>query len=285
MKSFNSTYIEDKQSFIQKLDDIYKSNLDPRIVKFQILVNDQNNANVNVLRPFINGDNLEELLASNTNHNLFMIWHKIVELYHSLHTNGIYPNIVKLTNLFVSSDNNVKLVGIHPRTSSTFGAFATPTAKDFAFFAPEIFTHNYEFSEKTDMWSLGALLIYLYKQSLPWSTINVCMMIKQISNLDFRIFDDLPKYVKFIAEHLICLIPDQRLDADQVLRQHANVRIPAWKLSMIRPKRNSLTARHSIICQGTGIFSQNVNVRSTKALPHARASVGKPDTFAEVIKY
>ncbi|OHT15667.1 hypothetical protein TRFO_42374 [Tritrichomonas foetus] len=351
-KSFDARYIEDRTAFIKKFDDIYESNLTPSIVKFVLLVGNENEAKgmkelhknksenkkekeinnngqnkisihgensvdessnlkksemsgsneykgstnytsseckvntsktdvsdtskfVTVLRPFVTGLSLGETLNNNSSYNYYKIWKKIVEIYESLHRFNISPNTIKLSNIFVESEDVIRLVGVHPKPSNNFSAMYTPSAKDFVFYAPEFFTHEYDFNEKSDMWSLGALLLYMFTRQLPWSTVNVCAMIRQITESpQVKIPDDLPTHVKKVVSRLLVVDPRLRLTASQILAQVVpNLIIPQWEKTKTHPKRNSLGNAHlspsalSIINQNMEIYGRPLNMRSTKVLP------------------
>ncbi|OHS95827.1 hypothetical protein TRFO_38033 [Tritrichomonas foetus] len=151
--------------------------------------------------------------------DFFEVWKTIVSIYERLHSFDIHLNSIKLSNFFIIDERTIDMVDVYPMLASSFNGIETPDPKCFIFYAPEVFTHEMATSQASDMWSLGAILMYCCGFQLPWSTVNMCSMIRTITACDFEItqYNDMPNEIYEALTKLLVRDPTQRATAEDIL--------------------------------------------------------------------
>ncbi|OHT11836.1 hypothetical protein TRFO_18638 [Tritrichomonas foetus] len=285
-KFFKKSFM--KNTFIRELKKIYKADLTNQIKKFTVFT--ENQECYILLRPYIKMLPLHDVLENKTYDltKMFQIWKNILIVYNSFHKSGIKPNIIKISNIFVKDSNehdqslndcSIEITDIYPLPAITLSGIITPNTDSYLFLAPELITQNYKPSEKSDMWSLGALLIFCCGYKLPWATVNICAMLKKIAACDFELSNDIPKFIRDIAKMLLVLDPSKRATSDDILALYKRTILPPKFNLIVAPKRNSLPFPKpiSVVISSSTKLTKNfsTNVRSTLLPPIPKKFLSK----------
>ncbi|OHT08388.1 CAMK family protein kinase [Tritrichomonas foetus] len=180
-KSFIGTQ-EKVQSFLQRIHKLNELKL-PFIVPFTDII--ETNDDIFLFRAYLDIGNLTDfshVTPNISNDTLIHIWRLLAERFLVLNQNGIFPSSVKPSNIFIDTENSILITDLYELTSDVSWALQTPDPMHLAFLAPEFFDRNIEPSSYSDVWSLGVIIVFLKFRQLPWTTKNVCAMIKMITS-------------------------------------------------------------------------------------------------------
>ena len=113
----------------------------------------------------------------------------LVKSFYELHQMKIFPNSIKPGNIFIDLNNggsqiDIYITDLYELTLDISWALQTPDPMQLAFLAPEFFDNEVPPSQSSDVWSVGVIIFLLRTYTLPWSTKNVCAMIKSIVSID-----------------------------------------------------------------------------------------------------
>ena len=113
---------------------------------------------------------------------IMTIWHMLVDTFQRLHAHGLFPSSVRPNNIFIESDTSLRITDLYELRSDVSWALHTPDPSHLAFLAPEFFDGSAPSSHYSDVWSLGVILVYLRRRTLPWSTKNIFLMVKSMQD-------------------------------------------------------------------------------------------------------
>ena len=270
-KSFMKSKVNN--DFIDIIQYIYKQNIQ-NIVKYQMYCDDSDHDRILLIRPFIKYDNISDYVnGSNYNNgtnssnmkkmrdlilinneksskalntDFFGIWKEIVSIFAKLQNYKYFDKIIKPSNIFIKNDNSVVIADLYPAPKEAFSAVSTLAQDNLIFLAPELFTNEYAKSEKSDMWSLGAILLFYSGYNLPWSTINICSMINTISRNNIHITNEMPSSLYNILSKLLVHNPNERASAKEILQEYQNTTLIAKTNFFADKKRKSVTTPETL---------------------------------------
>lgn len=209
---------EKLESFKNRIEILQQKNL-PFVVPFTDIVESEDK--LYLLRPFLNCPNLSESCQETRiqvgSSGMYEQWKKITKCVAAIHKEGIFPSSIKPNNIFVNNDGAILLTDLYELSSDITWALQTPDASQLAFLAPEFFTRAASPAAYSDVWSLGVILYFMVTGYLPYSTKNVFVMIKHISERE------IPAAANFPIEAL--------LPFRAIMSREVNERPPAENLS------------------------------------------------------
>ncbi|OHT01051.1 AGC family protein kinase [Tritrichomonas foetus] len=257
-KAFDLSKIPDLNYLKRTLDLITAKNF-PFIVPYTSYVEDSQK--ILLIRDYLSENDLTSALNSNINMNA--LWRSIFQCYAILHENEVSPNNIKPSNIYFDKDLKVYLVDVMPLENSQFSPAATPETNKFLFYAPEYFTSQYPLSEKSDVWSLGTLMLYTYGYNIPWSSHNIFAMIKRMK--DAKIPSDVPEMIRKTVSRMLIYEPSKRASILQLLRAHS---LPVGNNKWSIIKKPTLNKNPALLLfPRTKLSKINTNVRSAKMPP------------------
>ncbi|OHT15283.1 hypothetical protein TRFO_14181 [Tritrichomonas foetus] len=157
-----------------RIPSTFSSSLPSKAAYFNINCNSESNREI-----------YKKVESMETPRKIKILWRSIIEYFVQLHQRGIFPSAIKPSNIFINPLNlNVYLCDLYELSTDISWALQTPDPMQLAFLAPEYFDVTCPPSNYSDVWSLGVILTYMLTNDLPWSTKNVCAMIKNITSYD-----------------------------------------------------------------------------------------------------
>lgn len=199
----------EKDSFIDRLYQLKAISSDV-IIPYSNIFDTENY--LLLIRPYIKGYSLLEDTDyfSQSPNNIINVWRTIAITILKLHENHIFPTLIKPNNIFYT-ENHVFITDLLPPPKDLILSHS-PSLFDIGFLAPEFFTCKTLPSEKSDLWSLGVLAIYIQSHSLPWDSVNVFSMIRKISTCEIprSYIDLLPDAISSRIFNLLQVEPANR---------------------------------------------------------------------------
>lgn len=122
-----------------------------------------------IIYEYIMGMNLKEYILKNelTYDMIMKIFFQIVDALDELHKLNIIHCDLKLQNIMINSDNNIKIIDFDLSKKSENDHVSEYQFGTSQYMAPESFDLNIH-SKKTDIWELGIILYYLITKDFPY---------------------------------------------------------------------------------------------------------------------
>lgn len=192
-----------------------------------IEVDETPNNEVSIVSELISGSSLHTVLSTfgKLNENICKLFTKqiLCGLDH-LQKQGSYHGNLKPQNIFVDKNGIVKMGDyfIISRKMLIEETAKTPIPKPICYIAPEYLLFETK-SSKSDIWSLGCILLELLTNELPWRNYNYNL--KHIKNsLKENKIPDIPRSISESARSFLsqCLVvdPKERSSAEELLLHH-----------------------------------------------------------------
>ena len=135
-----------------------------------------------------------------------------------LHKNHMAHRDIKLENILLDKNNQIKIIDFgfgmyNPQDRLQNFFCGTPN-----YMPPEIINKKSYIGEKADLWSLGVLLYKMLCADFPFKGENEKELYKMSKKGKFDIPDYVPNKVRVILIKLINVIPEMRINCDEVLK-------------------------------------------------------------------
>ncbi|XP_009774160.1 CBL-interacting serine/threonine-protein kinase 7-like [Nicotiana tabacum] len=146
-------------------------------------------------------------------------FHQLVSALHFCHQNGVTHRDIKLQNLLLDQNNNLKI--------SDFGLSALPEQLNNgllhtacgtpAYTAPEVAYRKGYDGAKADSWSCGVILFAFLSGFLPFDDSNISNMYRAIHRRVFKFPDWVSKPARNIIKRLLDPNPSTRLSIEELM--------------------------------------------------------------------
>jgi serine/threonine protein kinase len=170
---------------------------------------------------FIGVQSMHNFLKSKTNRKLEedearSIFRQVVSGIHYLHEKNIVHRDIKLENLLIGTENQIKIIdfGFSVRTTKdkTLAIFCgTPS-----YMAPELVAKKDYHGHLADIWALGVLLFVLLTGSFPMKGTDDKDLYKKILRGQFDIPSTISKPAQALIRKLLRMNPHDRPSTDDV---------------------------------------------------------------------
>lgn len=255
---------EQIHSFRDRIQQLNNLNL-PFVIPFTDII--ETDDDFYIFREYVENESLSDYISLSPNiynSEIKRIFRILLLHFSELHKHNIFRCPIWPTNIFITPDNRILLTDLYELTSDVSWAMTTPNPMHLAFLAPEFFDRTSTPSKYSDIWSLGVILFYMQTKSLPWSTKNICAMIKTITNFDYSLHcnvDDNREFYSLISK---CLVHDQqeRLQIDEWLHskrltksqsQVSSTSLPKHLIpsaqSLIKPKTKPFLSKYAVLAK------------------------------------
>ena len=263
-KCFRKDKINNMGEFIKAINDVQLLKLS-FMVPYEFVADDEDQ-HIILIRKYVNMKPINDL--SPGEFQMSIVWRHIFQCYANLHDKGIGGVLVKPGNILLFSNSLVVLVDFYPIPSPPFTGTIIPDCRSLQYLAPEFFTNDFPISPKSDIWSLGVIMITSYGYEMPWKTWNLFSMIKYITATKFEIPASLPPQLRDILSKMLVKDPSLRYSASQLIRSQTRS-IGSSQLDIIvRPKRNSDTQIGSMVRLNPNLLQKlSVASRTSKIYP------------------
>lgn len=220
-----------------------------------------------LLRPYLEGTFVSQLSSSpisTDSDSLMYLWRNIVKAYIPLHEAGITPMFIKPSNILITPLREVMLVDVF-KIPSLQSVIVNSEPQSIAFLAPELFTGDFPRTMKSDVWSIGAILLFMIKEKLPWDSKNIFATIRQITQKEQEIDASVPPGFAEIIEKMLCKDPLMRSDLKHIIQLQQKSIMDPKRETNVQQRRGS-----NAIIRPEFKLSSNHKARTEKAgyLPH-----------------
>jgi polo-like kinase 1 len=210
-----------KQKLITEIK-IHKSLNHPNIVQFQHYFEDLDN--VYLLLEMCHNQSLNELIKrrkrlSDIEVQCYML--QIVKALKYLHSNRVIHRDLKLGNLFISNDMELKLGDFGLATRVEYSGERKRTVCGTPnYIAPEILEGKYGHSYEVDIWALGVILYTLLVGKPPFESSDVKSTYRRIKMGSYSFPEDLEicEEAKSLIIEILRLDPLQRPNLEEILK-------------------------------------------------------------------
>ena len=220
-----------------KLNDITKRKCVYREIEIMKRVNHKNIVKLNevihtskqilIIMEYINGISMRQYYNKNIKNQKLNpekeiiikdFFYQIFSAMSYLHKNHMAHRDIKLENILIDKNNQIKIIDFgfgmyNPQDRLQNFFCGTPN-----YMPPEIINKKSYIGEKADLWSLGVLLYKMLCADFPFKGENEKELYKMSKKGKFDIPDYVPSKVRVILVKLINVIPEMRINCDDVLR-------------------------------------------------------------------
>lgn len=189
--------------FTREVKALYKLNNCKNIVKVlghnnNMVVNMTNQKAGVIFLEYIHGQELSKMqIGDTTPKEKFSIIYQLISAIEYSHNNDIIHRDINPNNILIDDDNNVKLIdfGICKIKDMLNSATVYRLATN-AYSAPEVNQHSENATEKSDLYSLGAVIYYLFTGKRPPLPSEFQDAIEYVSGIDIALKPILKKMVE-----------------------------------------------------------------------------------------
>lgn len=189
--------------FTREVKALYKLNNCKNIVKVlshnnNMIVSATNQKAGVIFLEYIHGQELAKMhIGDTTPKEKFSIIYQLINAIEYSHNNGIIHRDINPSNILLDDDNNVKLIdfGICKIKDMLNSATVFNLATN-AYSAPEVNQHSENATEKSDLYSLGAVIYYLFTGQRPPLPSEFQETIEYVSGIDIALKPVLKKLVE-----------------------------------------------------------------------------------------
>lgn len=173
-----------------------------------------------LVRPYLEGTFISQLSsspASTDSDSIMYLWRNVVKAYISLHEAGVTPTFIKPSNILITPLREVMLVDVF-KIPSLASIVVNSEPHNVAFLAPEFFTNEFSGGSKSDVWSIGAILMFMVKEDLPWNSKNIFALVRNITQSEIEIDDLVPIEFAEVMRKMLVKNPLKRSDLKEIMQ-------------------------------------------------------------------
>ena len=172
------------------------------------------------------GMNLYEKLANDgkrfSEYDCAKLMQKILLALHHWHTSGITHRDIKLENIMITKDNQVRLIDFGLSKNASIEEMMKSMSGTPYYMAPEIFTDK-KYDSSVDIWSLGVVLYTLLCGYRPFWGENLKALSINIIHANYKFpskdWGSISNDAKDLISRMLKPKPKERLTAARALRQ------------------------------------------------------------------
>eukprot|EP01137_Pigoraptor_chileana_P017011 Opistho-2@74453 len=145
---------------------------------------------------------------------------QMISAIHYCHKNGIVHRDLKLENLLLDKNGNIKITDFGFSAMYRPGQLMTTFVGSPAYAAPEIIANEQYIGPSADIWSLGVIMFTLITGRMPFNDENQATCLEAILNAKYEVPDTVSADARNLIESILKRRPHERLSL-QDIRQHS----------------------------------------------------------------
>ena len=264
----------------------------PNITRFIEVLTDE--SFFYIITEFCFGINLLEFARKTLNIDIDVIRYILKQILLALsylHSVGICHRDLKLENIIISNNKNIKLIDFGLCGFDSPFSMRETFCGSHLYASPEILNSLPYHGYKSDIWSVGVILYALFFQKLPWSDNNIPQAINKIKSCIFIIPSNIDENAINLINFLLKKNPEDRPTVSQILKHPffqnnniieptlLNMKIPKqpvqqrflmhWKTGSSNSLRNNNKGKSTILSSMTLIshsIPYNSNFKNSKVI-------------------
>ncbi|RWR88852.1 CBL-interacting serine/threonine-protein kinase 7-like protein [Cinnamomum micranthum f. kanehirae] len=145
---------------------------------------------------------------------------QLVSALHFCHSNGVAHRDVKLENLLLDQEGNLKVsdFGLSALTEQLKDGLLHTACGTPAYTAPEVIRRKGYDGTKADAWSCGIILFVLLAGFLPFDDANIAMMYRKIQRKELEFPPWFSRPIRWIISRLLDPNPDTRITIEALMQ-------------------------------------------------------------------
>ncbi len=170
---------------------------------------------------YIKGKTLRDIIKEGgiPINDILNIIYQILDALNYAHNTGVLHRDLKPENILISDQGIIKITDFGLAKFIKSGSIAASTAGTPIYMAPEVWSGN--FSEKSDIWSIGVILYELATGTPPFLDDSLDGLKQKISKNNFLrpgiLRTDIPEYFENIVLKCLNVVPEARPDTLELL--------------------------------------------------------------------
>lgn len=145
------------------------------------------------------------------------LFRQLVTALSYCHQKGIVHRDIKLDNLLLTIDGQVKICDFGVSKQIQPGEVMTERCGTPAYIAPEVLQEKGYSGCKSDLWSAGVVLYAMLYGSVPFKANNMAELQDQIRAGDYQLKDTVPAPARDLISKILEIDPNKRLNTAQIL--------------------------------------------------------------------
>ena len=193
----------------------------PNIIRFHDLF--QDTINFYIIMELFSNNQLFLLISKNgklIENRAKRIFKQIALAINYLHLNGIAHRDIKLENILIDNNDNIKLIDFGLSSYFKEDELLSIPCGSPIYASPEIVLGIPYDGFKTDIWSLGVVLFFLVFGQSPWTSNLKNIVFSQIKNMEFFIPINISENCTSLINSMMCFNPLKRFSINNVLKSN-----------------------------------------------------------------
>ena len=146
------------------------------------------------------------------------IFKQIILALKYIHKNNIVHRDIKLDNILLDLDNNIKICDFGVSKIITKNEILNEQCGTLAYIAPEVLLNKGYQGFGVDIWSSGILLYAMLNGGVPFKGNSVYELKEKIIKGEFKEIKNISNEANNIIKRLLCVDPSKRITEDEILK-------------------------------------------------------------------
>ena len=183
------------------------------------------------------------------------IFKQIILALKFIHENNIVHRDIKLDNILIDLDNNIKICDFGVSRIINKGDIMLEQCGTPAYIAPEILLNKGYEGFKVDVWSAGVVLYAMLSGTVPFKGANIKELHKLIISGNYQQIKDISKEASHLLKNILEIDPDKRITTENILNHPwiVDVNLNFWK------NQNLFTNAEYILLAKSNVDYRNIS--------------------------